>query len=97
MGIVITEQFGEHDEASQDISPSSFKVYHVIKCCYCYLSFRIMEPWIKGEAAVGLVQCCLELNPNIKEIRCASTQFLNKYNCDIEMYINANEYCKNII
>ncbi|XP_053478970.1 NLR family, CARD domain containing 5 isoform X2 [Ictalurus furcatus] len=36
-------------------------------------TIRIMEPWIKGEAAVGLVQCCLELNPNIKEIRVEKT------------------------
>ncbi|KAK2848040.1 hypothetical protein Q7C36_009722 [Tachysurus vachellii] len=33
----------------------------------------IMEPWIKGEVAVGLVACCLQLNPYIKEIRVEKT------------------------
>ncbi|TSK38535.1 Protein NLRC5 [Bagarius yarrelli] len=32
-------------------------------------TIRIMEPWIKGEVAVGLVACCLQLNPQINEIR----------------------------
>ncbi|KAM9481227.1 protein NLRC5 isoform 2-T2 [Clarias gariepinus] len=32
-------------------------------------TIRIMEPWIKGEAAVDLVAGCLESNPHIKEIR----------------------------
>ncbi|KAF5890835.1 protein NLRC5 isoform X1, partial [Clarias magur] len=32
-------------------------------------TIRIMEPWIKGEAAVDLVAVCLESNPHIKEIR----------------------------
>ncbi|XP_058243901.1 NLR family, CARD domain containing 5 isoform X2 [Hemibagrus wyckioides] len=34
---------------------------------------RIMEPWIKGEVAVGLVAGCLQLNPHIKEIRVEKT------------------------
>ncbi|MCJ8733284.1 hypothetical protein PDJAM_G00221540 [Pangasius djambal] len=36
-------------------------------------TIRIMEPWIKGEVAVGLVACCLQLNPYIKEIRVEKT------------------------
>ncbi|XP_046720408.1 NLR family, CARD domain containing 5 isoform X2 [Silurus meridionalis] len=36
-------------------------------------TIRIMEPWIKGEVAVGLVACCLEMNPHIKEIRVEKT------------------------
>ncbi|XP_060779802.1 NLR family, CARD domain containing 5 isoform X2 [Neoarius graeffei] len=33
----------------------------------------IMEPWIKGEGAVDLMACCLELNPHIKDIRVEKT------------------------
>ncbi|KAL4613677.1 protein NLRC5 isoform X1 [Arapaima gigas] len=44
-----------------------------LQCRLTHLDVRVVEPWLKAEAAVNLISSCLNLNPNIQHIRVEET------------------------
>ncbi|XP_066541026.1 NLR family, CARD domain containing 5 isoform X2 [Hoplias malabaricus] len=56
-----------------------------------YKTIRVEEPWIKAEAAVCLVSCCLDLNPQTKEIRVEK----NSFTFTVESLPSSRALCEN--